>query len=125
MTTPEKHERRGGAGDEAARRTVNGLRQTVPAADPGIAFLSGGQSPDLATRHLQVINTLGPQPWQLTFSFGRALQDEALSAWKGDAANAGHAQAALVSRTRAVAAARSAADDPVNAAPSGRSFSAL
>ena len=93
--------------DEVGRRTVRGLRQTVPAAVPGIAFLSGGQSPQLATRHLQAINAQGPQPWQLTFSYGRALQDEALSAWKGEARNVGHAQAALLHRTRSVAAARS------------------
>src|SRR6266851_5122942 len=120
MILPGKEHATRATVDEVARRTLNGLRQTVPAAVPGIAFLSGGQSPNLATRHLQAINALGPQPWQLTFSFGRALQDEALSAWKGEAANVGHAQAALVNRTRAVAAARSGADDPVNAAPSGR-----
>jgi fructose-bisphosphate aldolase class I len=120
MILPGKQHAAQATVDEVARRTVQGLRQTVPAAVPGIAFLSGGQSPDLATRHLQVINALGPQPWQLTFSFGRALQDEALSAWKGEAANVGHAQAALLRRTESVAAARSGADDPVNAAPSGR-----
>ncbi len=110
MILPGKQHSTQATVDEVARRTVQGLRQTVPAAVPGIAFLSGGQSPDLATRHLQVINALGPQPWQLTFSFARALQDEALSAWKGEARNVGHAQAALVNRTRAVAAARSGAD---------------
>jgi fructose-bisphosphate aldolase class I len=95
--------------DEVAQSTVQGLRQAVPPAVPGIAFLSGGQSPELATRHLQAINALGPQPWQLTFSYGRALQDEALSAWKGEAANVGHAQEALLQRTRSVAAARTSA----------------
>jgi fructose-bisphosphate aldolase class I len=96
---------------EVSRRTVEGLRQTVPAAVPGIAFLSGGQSPELATRHLHAINAVGPQPWQLTFSYGRALQDPALSAWKGDARNVSDAQAALLHRTRRVAAARSGAED--------------
>ena len=96
--------------EEVGRRTVEGLRQTVPAAVPGIAFLSGGQSPQLATRHLQAINAEGAQPWQLTFSYGRALQDEALSAWNGDAAKVGQAQAALLQRTLSVAAARGGAD---------------
>jgi fructose-bisphosphate aldolase class I len=92
---------------EVAESTVRGLRQAVPAAVPGIAFLSGGQSPELATHHMQAISAIGPQPWQLTFSYGRALQDAALSAWKGQARNVGQAQAALLHRTRSVAAARS------------------
>jgi fructose-bisphosphate aldolase, class I len=94
---------------QVAASTVRGLRQAVPAAVPGIAFLSGGQSPELATHHMQAISAIGPQPWQLTFSYGRALQDPALSAWKGQARNIGHAQAALLHRTRCVGAARSGA----------------
>jgi fructose-bisphosphate aldolase class I len=93
--------------DQVAQATVSGLRQTVPAAVPGVAFLSGGQSPQLATSHLAAINGLGLQTWQLTFSYGRALQDPALSAWRGNAVNVGRAQAALLDRTRRVAAARS------------------
>jgi fructose-bisphosphate aldolase class I len=103
--------------DQVAQATVKGLRQTVPAAVPGIAFLSGGQSPEVATHHLAAINTVGRQPWQLTFSYGRALQDPALSAWNGDAANVGRAQAALLDRTRRVAAARSV---PANQATESR-----
>lgn len=98
--------------DQVAQATVKGLRQTVPASVPGIAFLSGGQSPELATSHLAAINALGRQPWQLTFSYGRALQDPALSAWKGDAANVPRAQTALLDRTRRVAAARSVPGKP-------------
>lgn len=98
--------------DEVGRRTVEGLRQVVPPAVPGIAFLSGGQSPQLATRHLQAINSVGPQPWQLTFSYGRALQDPALSTWKGQPANIGQAQSALLHRTRFVAAARRGGYNP-------------
>jgi fructose-bisphosphate aldolase class I len=79
----------------------------VPPAVPGIAFLSGGQSPELATRHLHAINAAGPQPWELTFSYGRALQDPALSAWKGEARHVVEAQAALLHWTRCLAAARS------------------
>jgi fructose-bisphosphate aldolase class I len=97
--------------DEVGRTTVQGLRQVVPPAVPGIAFLSGGQSPELATRHLHAINAVGPQPWELTFSYGRALQDPALSAWKGEARNVAEAQAALLHRTRSVAAARSGGGD--------------
>jgi fructose-bisphosphate aldolase, class I len=96
--------------EEVGRRTVQALRKTVPAAVPGIAFLSGGQGPERATRHLQAINAVGSQPWQLTFSYGRALQDEALTTWKGEAANDGQAQAALLQRTRSVAAAHCGAD---------------
>ena len=96
--------------DEVGRWTVQALRDVVPAAVPGIAFLSGGQSPELATSHLQAINAVGPQPWQLTFSYGRALQDPALSAWKGEAGNVEPAQAALLHRARQVVKARSGAD---------------
>ena len=109
MILPGRHHSVKATIDEVARSTVHALVETVPAAVAGIAFLSGGQSPELATRHLHAISAIGPQPWQLTFSFGRALQDPALSAWKGEARNAGRAQAALLHRTRCVAAARSGA----------------
>ena len=59
------------------------LKRHVPPAVPGIAFLSGGQSPTEATLHLSLMNKLGPLPWSLTFSYGRALQDTALKAWGG------------------------------------------
>ena len=69
---------------EVARATVGCLRRHVPAAVPGIVFLSGGQDHLAATAHLNAINQLeGPQPWTLSFSYGRALQDEALSVWRG------------------------------------------
>ena len=106
MILPGKQSQEHATADEVGRRTVQGLREVVPAAVPGIAFLSGGQSPELATRHLHAINAVADQPWQLTFSYGRALQDPALSAWTGKAANARHAQSALVDRTRRVVAAR-------------------
>jgi fructose-bisphosphate aldolase, class I len=115
MVMPGKHHAAGATVDEVARRTVQGLRETVPAAVSGIAFLSGGQSPQLATGHLQAINALGPQPWQLIFSYGRALQDEALWAWTGEAANVGTAQAVLLQRARIVAAARGGALNPTMA----------
>jgi len=73
--------------EKVAEATVRVLKRHVPAAVPGIAFLSGGQSPTEATLHLSLMNRLGPQPWSLTFSYGRALQDTALKAWGGAAAN--------------------------------------
>jgi fructose-bisphosphate aldolase, class I len=80
---------------EVAARTLQTLKRTVPAAVPGIAFLSGGQSDELATAHLDAMNKLGGAPWALTFSYGRALQHAALTAWKGQAANVASAQRAL------------------------------
>jgi fructose-bisphosphate aldolase, class I len=73
--------------EAVAAATVRVLRRHVPAAVPGIAFLSGGQSPTEATLHLSLMNRLGPLPWGLTFSYGRALQDTALKAWGGLPAN--------------------------------------
>ena len=72
----------------------------MPAAVPGIVFLSGGQSDQLATEHLSAMNRLGPHPWELSFSYGRALQDAVLQAWRGDPANVEAAQAAFVHRSR-------------------------
>ena len=69
--------------EQVAAATVRCLKRHVPSAVPGIAFLSGGQSPADATLHLSLMNTLGSLPWQLTFSYGRALQDAALTAWGG------------------------------------------
>ena len=70
-----------------AEATVRCLKRHVPAAVPGIAFLSGGQSDELATAHLDAMNKMGPLPWKLTFSYGRALQAAALKAWGGQADN--------------------------------------
>ena len=84
--------------DEVAERTLRLLKRCVPAAVPGIAFLSGGQSDELATAHLDAMNRLGGGPWTLSFSYGRALQQPALKAWHGSAANVGAAQAALLHR---------------------------
>jgi len=70
-----------------AEWTLRVLKRHVPPAVPGIAFLSGGQSPEEATLHLSLMNKLGGVPWSLTFSYGRALQDTALKAWSGAAAN--------------------------------------
>lgn len=86
--------------EEVAERTLRCLRATVPAAVPGIAFLSGGQSDEQATRHLSLMNETGPHPWSLTFSYGRALQAAALKAWGGHAANVKAGQAAFEHRAR-------------------------
>ena len=91
---------------EVATQTVRVLRRSVPAAVPGIFFLSGGQTPAEASAHLDAINRLGSQPWALSFSYGRALQDPVLHAWKGQAANTRSAQDALLCRARLNSAAR-------------------
>jgi fructose-bisphosphate aldolase class I len=89
-----------------AEATVRCLRRAVPGALPGIVFLSGGQSPIQATEHLNAMNALGDHPWELSFSYGRALQEPVLEAWKGEAANAPLAQAAFYHRARCNNAAR-------------------
>jgi fructose-bisphosphate aldolase class I len=86
--------------EEVAEATVRCLKRHVPAAVPGIAFLSGGQSPTEATLHLSLMNGLGPLPWQLTFSYGRALQDTALKAWGGTSTNVGAAQQEFSKRAK-------------------------
>ncbi len=91
--------------EEVAAQTLRVLRRTVPAAVPAIVFLSGGQSPAQATAHLDAMNRAGPHPWRLSFSYGRALQEPVLKAWKGEAANVAAAQQALLHRARLNAAA--------------------
>jgi fructose-bisphosphate aldolase class I len=85
---------------EVAEATIKCLKANVPATVPGIAFLSGGQSPEEATRHLADMNTLGALPWQLTFSYGRALQALSLKAWGGKPEGVKAGQAALLKRAR-------------------------
>ena len=93
---------------EVAEATLRVLLRCVPAAVPGIAFLSGGQSAEVATAHLNAMCAMGPLPWSLTFSYGRALQDPALAAWKGEVANVEAGQAALMHRTKCNSAATAA-----------------
>ena len=90
---------------EVADRTLDLLYRTVPAAVPGIAFLSGGQSAEVATEHLDLMNKQGPHPWALTFSYGRALQDAALRTWKGSSENVGEAQKVASHRAKLTSAA--------------------
>ena len=85
---------------EVAERTVRVLKRTVPGAVPGIAFLSGGQSTEEATAHLSAMNAGFDMPWALTFSYGRALQTEALNAWGGKAENVAAGQRAFSHRAR-------------------------
>jgi fructose-bisphosphate aldolase class I len=88
------------APDAVAHATVKCFRAVVPAAVPGIVFLSGGQDDEEATANLDAINKLGPHPWQVSFSYGRALQHAALTTWQGDDANAGAGQKAFLHRAR-------------------------
>jgi fructose-bisphosphate aldolase class I len=98
--------------EEVAQRTIQCLKRTVPAAVPGIAFLSGGQSAVSATEHLNAMNKLGPHPWQVSFSYARALQDPALKAWKGEAGNVTTAQRIFYHRAKMNSAARSGSYTP-------------
>jgi fructose-bisphosphate aldolase class I len=91
---------------QVAEATLRTLTRHVPPAVPGIVFLSGGQDPVLATEHLNAINELdSPKPWRLTFSYGRALQDEALAAWQGRRENVPAGQQAFQHRARCDSAA--------------------
>ena len=83
-----------------ASATVKCLSENVPGEVPGIAFLSGGQTSEEATAHLSSMNELGPHPWQLTFSYGRALQAEPLKVWSGEADNIPAAQESFIKRSR-------------------------
>jgi len=106
MVIPGKMHLHKASPDEVAAQTVRIFRRTVPAAVPSINFLSGGQTPQEATVNLNAMNCLPPQPWELSFSYGRALQEPALRAWKGDAGNAESTQAALYGRAKLNGAAR-------------------
>jgi fructose-bisphosphate aldolase, class I len=86
--------------EEVAAATLRVLKRHVPPAVPGIAFLSGGQSSEEATLHLSLMNKAGPLPWSLTFSYGRALQDDALKTWAGQAANFAAAQKQMAKRAK-------------------------
>ncbi|MDX1608965.1 MAG: class I fructose-bisphosphate aldolase [Halofilum sp. (in: g-proteobacteria)] len=85
---------------QVAEETVSLAREYVPAAVPGIVFLSGGQTPVQATENLNAMNQLGPHPWQLGFSYARALQEPVMQAWRGKPENAEAAQQALAHRAK-------------------------
>ncbi|MGI8594021.1 MAG: class I fructose-bisphosphate aldolase [Solirubrobacteraceae bacterium] len=86
--------------EEVAERTLGLLRRVVPAAVPGVTFLSGGQSDERASAHLSAMNSIGGVPWQLSFSYGRALQAAPLEAWSGEDANEADAREAYAHRAR-------------------------
>ena len=92
---------------EIAKATVETFLKAVPKEVPGIVFLSGGQTPDQATENLAEINKIAGNPWQLSYSYGRALQDEALMTWAGKNENVEAAQNAFLERAKKVSSARS------------------
>jgi fructose-bisphosphate aldolase class I len=98
--------------DEVAEWTVRCFRRHVPAAVPGIVFLSGGQSDEDATANLNALNARGPHPWELSFSYGRALQAPALKAWGGDPGNVEAAKKAFYRRAKFNSAARTGSYAP-------------
>jgi fructose-bisphosphate aldolase, class I len=101
MVIAGKDSSRQGSVQEVATATLRCLRRHVPAAVPVIVFLSGGQKDRLATAHLNAINRLpGPKPWKLSFSYGRALQDEAMAAWHGREENLKAGKRAFLHRAR-------------------------
>ncbi|MFT3831050.1 MAG: fructose-bisphosphate aldolase class I [Opitutaceae bacterium] len=106
MVLPGREHRSQPSREAVAEATLRSLRRTVPAAVPGIVFLSGGQGETEATEHLAALNAAGPAPWALSFSFGRALQASALAAWKGDDAHVQLGQEALLRHARANSVAR-------------------
>ena len=98
MIVPGKKSAKRASVEEVAEKTLKVLKACVPASVPGVAFLSGGQSDEDATAHLDAMNKMGPLPWHLTFSYGRALQAAPQKAWSGKPANVAAAQAALTHR---------------------------
>ncbi|HEU0159572.1 MAG TPA: class I fructose-bisphosphate aldolase [Hyphomicrobiaceae bacterium] len=100
MVVPGKKCAKQASREEVAQRTVEVLRRCVPVAVPGIAFLSGGQSDEDATAHLSLMNALGPLPWKLSFSYGRALQAAAQKAWAGKSENYAAGQRAFSHRAK-------------------------
>ncbi|HUR42528.1 MAG TPA: class I fructose-bisphosphate aldolase [Aestuariivirga sp.] len=100
MVIPGKKSAKQASHEEVAEETLKVLKRCVPAAVPGIAFLSGGQSSEDATAHLHYMNAAGPLPWTLSFSYGRALQADALKAWGGKSENVAAAQRAFTHRAK-------------------------
>jgi fructose-bisphosphate aldolase class I len=100
MVVPGKKSAKRASVEEVAERTVRVLKACVPAAVPGIAFLSGGQSDEEATAHLDAINRIGDLPWKVTFSYGRALQAPVQKTWAGKSENVAAAQRAFAHRAR-------------------------
>ncbi len=106
MVISAKEAQKQASAEEIGKATIDTFREVVPREVPGIVFLSGGQTPDQATENLAAINKIGG-PWQLSFSYGRALQDEALKTWAGKEENVKAAQKAFLARCQKVSQARS------------------
>ena len=107
MVLPGKESVKKATAEEIARLTVEMFKTTIPAEVPGIVFLSGGLTPDQSTEYLKTMNNIYHDlPWQLSYSFGRALQQEALQAWMGKSENVKAAQDAFMIRARKVSQAR-------------------
>ena len=100
MVVPGKKSGKRASVEEVAEKTIRVLKNCVPVAVPGIAFLSGGQSEEEATAHLDAMNKIGGVPWKLTFSYGRALQAAPQKAWSGKNENVAAAQRAFAHRAR-------------------------
>ena len=98
MVIPGKKAERQAFAQEIAEATIRCFYRYVPAAVPGIVFLSGGQSAEEATENLNAMNAMGAHPWEVSFSYGRALQAPVLAVWKGQESNVANAQAALAKR---------------------------
>ena len=107
MVVPGRDAPQQAGAEEVAELTIRCFRRVAPAAVPGIVFLSGGQDEVEATEHLNAINARGPHPWELSFSYGRALQATALEAWRGHEQNVPAGQQAFAHRARMNSAARS------------------
>lgn len=106
MVTPGKSHTSQASPEQVAEATLRVFRRVVPAAVPGIVFLSGGQTPEEATSNLNALNQNGPHPWALSFSYGRALQEPAQKAWAGNLENGPTAQEAMHKRAKLNGAAR-------------------
>ena len=100
MILPGKDSGQKAAAQEVAEATIRTLKNTVPTSVPGIVFLSGGQTPEQATEYLNEMNKTEGLPWQLSFSFGRALQDPVLKSWNGRPENVAVAQKAFLKRAK-------------------------
>src|SRR5690554_1677626 len=111
MVTPGKEAGKASP-EQVAEATLSAFRRVVPAAVPGILFLSGGQTPEESTENLTALNSMGYHPWELSFSYGRALQEPAQKAWAGKLDNADKAQAAMRKRARLNGLARSGGYSP-------------
>lgn len=106
MVLPGKKSPKQSSVGEVAEATLRCLRRTVPAAVPGILFLSGGQTPEQATAHLNAMNRMGPHPWEIGFSYARALQEPPMKTWKGSTTNVLAAQRQFYHRARCNSEAR-------------------